>query len=191
MKDSYTNGHSSRVAKYTAMLARELGCDEETVEKYYRIAQLHDVGKIGIPKSVLNKPGKLTDEEYEIIKSHTVKGYDVLKDISIMPELAVGAQSHHERPDGKGYPNHLKAGDIPRVAQIIAVADCFDAMYSNRPYRSRMNFEKAVSIIREVSGTQLTPDVVDAFLRLVEKGEFRDPDDHGGGTTETIDNIRK
>ncbi len=191
MKDSYTNGHSARVAKYTAMLARELGCDEETVEKYYRIAQLHDVGKIGIPKSVLNKPGKLTDEEYEIIKSHTVKGYDVLKDISIMPELAVGAQSHHERPDGKGYPNHLKAGEIPRVAQIIAVADCFDAMYSNRPYRSRMNFEKAVSIIREVSGTQLTPDVVDAFLRLVEKGEFRDPDDHGGGTTETIDNIRK
>lgn len=191
MKDSYTNGHSSRVAKYTAMLSRELGCDEETVEKYYRIAQLHDVGKIGIPKSVLNKPGKLTDEEYEIIKSHTVKGYDVLKDISIMPELAVGAQSHHERPDGKGYPNHLKAGQIPRVAQIIAVADCFDAMYSNRPYRSRMNFEKAVSIIKEVSGTQLTPDVVDAFLRLVEKGEFRDPDDHGGGTTKTIDNIRK
>ena len=85
----------------------------------------------------------------------------------------------------------MKGADIPRLAQIIAVADCFDAMYSNRPYRSRMNFEKAVSIIREVSGTQLTPDVVDAFLRLVEKGEFRDPDDHGGGTTETIDNIRK
>ena len=191
MKDIYTNGHSFRVAKYTAMLARELGCDEETVEKYYRIAQLHDVVKIGIPKAVLNKPGKLTDEEYEIIQSHTVKGYDVLKDISIMPELATGAEAHHERPDGKGYPNHLKAGEIPRVAQIIAVADCFDAMYSNRPYRSRMNFEKAVSIIREVSGTQLTPDVVDAFLRLVEKGEFRDPDDHGGGTTETIDNIRK
>lgn len=191
MKDSYTNGHSSRVAKYTAMLARELGCDEETVERYYRIALLHDVGKIGIPKSVLNKPGKLTEEEYEIIKSHTVKGYDVLKDISIMPELAVGAQSHHERPDGKGYPNHLKSVEIPRVAQIIAVADCFDAMYSNRPYRSRMNFDKAVSIIREVSGTQLTPDVVDAFLRLVEKGEFRDPDDQGGGSMETIDNIRQ
>ncbi len=191
MKDSYTNGHSSRVAKYTAMLARELGCDEETVEKYYRIALLHDVGKIGIPKSVLNKPGKLTNEEYELIKSHTVMGYDVLKDISIMPELAVGAQSHHERPDGMGYPNHLKAAEIPRVAQIIAVADCFDAMYSNRPYRRRMNFDKAVSIIREVSGTQLTPDVVDAFLRLVEKGEFRDPDDHGGGSLETIDNIRR
>ena len=190
MKDSYTNGHSFRVAQYTSMLAKELGYDDETVERYYRIALLHDVGKIGIPKVVLNKPGKLTDEEYEIIKSHTSKGYDVLKDISIMPELAVGAQSHHERPDGKGYPNHLKGDEIPRVAQIIAVADCFDAMYSNRPYRKRMNFEKAVSIIREVSGTQLTPDVVEAFLRLVDKGEFRAPDDDGGGSTENIENIR-
>jgi len=191
MKDRYTNGHSSRVAKYTAMLARELGYDEETVEKYYRIALLHDIGKIGVPQEVLNKPGKLTDEEFEIIKSHTTQGYEALKEITIMPELAIGAQAHHERPDGKGYPNHLKGEEIPRVAQIIAVADCFDAMYSNRPYRNRMNFDKAVSIIKEVSGTQLTADVVDAFLRLVEKGEFRAPDDHGGGTTENIENIRK
>ena len=191
MKDTYTNGHSTRVANYTAMLARELGYDEDTVEKYYRIALLHDVGKIGVPPEVLNKPGKLTDEEFETIKSHASKGYDALKEISIMPELAVGAQAHHERPDGKGYPNHLKGDEIPRVAQIIAVADCFDAMYSNRPYRNRMNFEKAVSIIQEVSGTQLTSDVVDAFMRLVKKGEFRDPDDDGGGTTENIDNIHK
>ena len=191
MKDKYTNGHSSRVAKYTAMLARELGCDEETVEKYYRIALLHDVGKVGVPQEVLNKPGKLTDEEFEIIKSHTTQGYDALKEITIMPELAIGAQAHHERPDGRGYPNHLKGDEIPRVAQIIAVADCFDAMYSNRPYRNRMNFDKVVSIIKEVSGTQLTPDVVDAFLRLVDKGEFRDPDDNGGGSTENIENIRK
>jgi len=191
MKDRYTNGHSMRVAQYTSMLAKELGYDDDTVEKYYRIALLHDVGKIGIPPEVLNKPGKLTDEEFETIKSHTSKGYDALKEISIMPELAVGAEAHHERPDGKGYPNHLKGNEIPRVAQIIAVADCFDAMYSNRPYRNRMNFDKAVSIIKEVSGTQLTSDVVDAFLRLVEKGEFRAPDDHGGGTTENIDNIHK
>ena len=107
-----------------------------------------------------------------------------------MPELSVGAQAHHERPDGRGYPNHLKGDEIPRVAQIIAVADCFDAMYSDRPYRKRMNFDKVVSIIKEVSGTQLTPDVVDAFLRLVEKGEFRAPDDHGGGSMENIENIR-
>ncbi|MCR5136253.1 MAG: HD domain-containing protein [Oscillospiraceae bacterium] len=191
MKDKYTNGHSSRVARYTAMLARELGIDEETVEKYYRIALLHDIGKVGVPQEILNKNGKLTDEEFDIIKSHTSQGYEALKQITIMPELAIGAQAHHERPDGHGYPNHLKGDEIPRVAQIIAVADCFDAMYSDRPYRKRMDFDKVVSIIREVSGSQLTPDVVDAFLRLVEQGEFRDPDDVGGGSTENIENIRE
>ena len=191
MKDRYTNGHSGRVAEYTVMLAKELGYDDDTVEKYYNIALMHDIGKIGIPENVLNKAGKLTDEEFEIIKSHTSLGYNALKDIHIMPELATGAGAHHERPDGKGYPNGLKGDEIPRVAQIIAVADTFDAMYSNRPYRNRMNFEKVVSIIREISGTQLTTDVVDAFLRLVEKGEFRDPEDDGGGSTEDITNIRK
>jgi len=191
LKDSYTQGHSQRVAKYTEMLARELGYDDETVEKYYDIALMHDIGKVGIPDNVLNKPGKLTDEEYELIKSHTSRGYEVLKNISLMPEIAVGAQAHHERPDGKGYPQGLSGDEIPRVAQIIAVADCFDAMYSNRPYRPRMNFDKAVSIIKSVSGTQLTEDVVDAFLRLVDKGEFRAPDDVGGGSTDDIENIRK
>ena len=191
MKDKYTNGHSTRVAEYTAKLATELGYDEDTVEKYYQIALLHDIGKIGVPPEVLNKAGKLTDEEFEVIKSHTSQGYEALKEIRNMPELAVGAQAHHERPDGKGYPGHLKGDEIPRVAQIIAVADCFDAMYSDRPYRNRMNFDKAVSIIQEVSGTQLTADVVDAFMRLVARGEFRAPDDHGGGTTENIDNIHK
>ena len=195
MKDRLARFHLDSAARrrrslclllYTAMLAKELGCDEETVEKYYRIALLHDIGKIGVPPEVLNKPGKLTDEEFEIIKSHTSQGYEALKEISIMPELAIGAQAHHERPDGRGYPNHLKGDEIPRVAQIIAVADCFDAMYSNRPYRNRMNFDKVVSIIKEVSGTQLTPDVVDAFLRLVEKGELRDPDDTGGGSMENM-----
>ncbi|MCR5835110.1 MAG: HD-GYP domain-containing protein [Lachnospiraceae bacterium] len=190
LKDSYTRGHSVRVAVYTKMLAKELGYDDETVEKFYNIALLHDIGKVGIPDSVLNKPGKLTDEEFALIKSHAARGYEVLKNISLMPEIAIGAQAHHERPDGRGYPNGLKGDEIPRVAQILAVADCFDAMYSNRPYRSRMNFDKVVSIIKEVSGTQLTPDVVDAFLRLVEKGEFRAADDHGGGSMETIENIR-
>ena len=173
------------------MLASALRYDEDTVQKYYRIALLHDIGKIGIPQSVLNKPGKLTEEEFEIIKSHTTKGYEVLKDISIMPELSVGAGAHHERPDGKGYPKGLKGDEIPKVAQIIAVADCFDAMYSNRPYRERMNFDIAVSIIKEVSGTQLSSEVVDAFLRLVDNGKFRAPDDKGGGSTENIDNIHK
>ncbi len=191
LKDSYTQGHSFRVAEYTEKLARELGYDEETVEKYRNIALMHDIGKVGIPDNVLNKPGKLTDEEFNLIKSHAARGYDVLENISIMPEIAIGARAHHERPDGKGYPLGLSGNEIPTVAQIIAVADCFDAMYSNRPYRSRMNFDKAVSIIKEVSGTQLSSEVVDAFLRLVEKGEFRDPEDNGGGSTESIENIRK
>ena len=190
-KDSYTNGHSQRVAEYTAMLTKELGYDDETVEKYKNIALLHDIGKISIPPEVLNKQGKLTDQEFNIIKSHSAQGYMALKDISIMPELAVGAGQHHERPDGKGYPKGLKGDQISRVAQIIAVADTFDAMYSDRPYRKRMNFEKAVSIIKEVSGTQLTSDVVDAFLRLVDRGFFKAEDDDGGGSTEDINNIHK
>ena len=190
LKDSYTQGHSFRVAHYTEMLAREMGYDEENVEKFRNIALMHDIGKVGIPDSVLNKPGKLTDEEFALIKSHTTRGYDVLETISLMPEIAIGARSHHERPDGKGYPLGLKGDELPRVAQIIAVADCFDAMYSNRPYRSRMNFDRVVSIITEVSGTQLSAPVVDAFLRLVDRGEFRAPDDDGGGSTESIENIR-
>lgn len=178
MKDKYTRGHSIRVAHYTAMLAREMGCDDDTVEKYYNIALLHDIGKIGIDDGVLNKPGKLNDEEYAIIQSHSALGYDTLKDISIMPELAIGAGAHHERPDGKGYPNGLAHKDIPLVARIIAVADTFDAMYSNRPYRNRMPFSKVLSIIKEVRGTQLDEEVVDAFLRLVDQGQFRAPDDN-------------
>ncbi len=191
MKDKYTKGHSARVAKYTVKLARELGYSDDEVNDFHNIALLHDIGKIGVPPEILNKEGKLTDEEFAIIKSHSSMGFEALKGISLMPDLADGAGSHHERPDGRGYPDGLKGDEIPRVAQIIAVADTFDAMYSNRPYRKRMNFEKAVSIIKEVSGTQLTEDVVDAFLRLVEKGEFRAPDDTGGGSTEDIDNIHK
>ena len=191
MKDSYTNGHSFRVAKYTTMLAEELGYSKDEVEKYHNIALLHDIGKIGVDDKVLNKAGKLDDDEFKQIKSHSALGYRVLKDISIMPELAIGAGAHHERPDGKGYPKGLKGDEIPRVAQIIAVADTFDAMYSDRPYRKRMNFEKAVSIIRDAAGTQLAADVVEAFLRLVDRGFFRAPDDEGGGTVEDIDNIHK
>ncbi len=102
LKDTYTQGHSFRVAKYTEMLARELGYDDETVEKYHNIALLHDIGKVGVPDVVLNKPGKLSDDEFSLIKSHTTHGYEVLKNISLMPEIAIGARAHHERPDGNG-----------------------------------------------------------------------------------------
>ena len=142
---------------------------------------MHDVGKIGIPMEVLNKPGKLDDDEYETIKSHTSLGYETLKDISIMPELAIGAGMHHERPDGKGYPKGMKGEELPLVARIIGVADTFDAMYSNRPYRNRMPFDKVVSIIKEVRGTQLDSEVVDAFLSLVDKGVLKDVDDKTAG----------
>ncbi len=191
MKDKYTKGHSTRVAEYTSMLATEMGLPKEKVEMYYNIALLHDIGKIGIPPEVLNKPGKLSDTEFMMIKSHAKLGYNVLKHISILPELAIGAKSHHERPDGKGYPDGLVGDQIPPVARIIAVADTFDAMYSDRPYRKRMNFDKVVSIVKEVRGTQLDSEVVDAFLSLVDKGEFRAPDDNGGGSTEDINNIHK
>ena len=158
---------------------------------YYNIALLHDIGKIGIPPEVLNKPGKLTDTEFMMIKSHAKLGYNSLKHITTLPELAIGAKSHHERPDGKGYPDGLVGDQIPEVARVIAVADTFDAMYSDRPYRKRMNFDKVVSIMKEVRDTQLDSEVVDAFLRLVDKGEFRAPDDDGGGSVEDINNIHK
>ena len=127
-----------------------------------------------------------------MIKSHAMLGYRVLKHITVVPELAAGAKSHHERPDGRGYPEGLVEDQIPPVARIIAVADTFDAMYSDRPYRKRMDFDKVVSIIKEVRGTQLDNDVVDAFLRLVDKGEIRKAeDDDGHGSTEDINNIHK
>ena len=174
IENRYTNGHSKRVAKYTAMLTKELGYNDETIFKYYNIALLHDIGKIGIPKDILNKPGKLTAKEYEIIKTHTIKGYDILKNVHLLPELAIGAKTHHERPDGKGYPMGLKEESIPRYSQIISVADAFDAMNSNRPYRNRLDFETTVSIIKNASGSQFCCDVVDAFLRLVKRGELNE-----------------
>ena len=179
MRDAYTNGHSGRVAKYTAMLAKQMGKSPEEVDRYYRIALLHDVGKISIPDAVLNKPGRLTDEEYAVMKSHSQRGYDVLKDINLSPELALGAGCHHERYDGKGYPNGLKGDEIPEVAQIIGVADTFDAMFSTRPYRKKMPLSAVVDEIKRCSGTQLSPKVVDAFLQLVADGAF-DAEDTAG-----------
>ncbi|MBP5230590.1 MAG: HD domain-containing protein [Clostridia bacterium] len=172
MKDAYTNGHSARVAKYTVMLARELGKPEEEVERLYNIALLHDIGKISIPDSILNKTERLTDEEYQVMKTHSSRGYSILKDITIAPDIALGAGFHHERYDGKGYPRGLAGDQIPEIAQIIAVADTFDAMYSTRPYRKQLPLETVVNEIRKCSGTQLSPVVVEAFLRLVERGEF-------------------
>ncbi|MBS7262775.1 MAG: HD domain-containing protein [Eubacteriales bacterium] len=172
MKDAYTNGHSARVAKYSAMLAGALGKSEEEVEHIRNIALLHDIGKISIPDNILNKPGRLTDEEFAVMKSHSARGYEILKKIQIAPDLALGAGYHHERIDGRGYPRGVDGGEIPEVAQIIAVADTFDAMYSDRPYRKKMKLSDVEAEIVRVEGTQLSPRVVEAFRKLVAEGAF-------------------
>ncbi len=176
MKDKYTNGHSFRVAKYTSMFAKKLGKSQEEVDEIYNIALLHDIGKISIPDNILNKPGRLTDEEFAVMKTHPQTGYDILKEITIAPQLALGAGYHHERIDGKGYPAGLKGDEIPEIAQIIAVADAFDAMYSTRPYRKKMKLEAAKAEIERCSGTQFNPRVVKVFLELADEGAFETED---------------
>ncbi len=173
-KDSYTNGHSLRVAKYTRMLAKKLGVDEDLAQKYYNIALLHDIGKIGIPDEIMNKPGKFTEDEYEKMKSHTDRGFEILKRVRILKELADGAHYHHERFDGKGYPSRLLGNKIPLVARIISVADAFDAMSSTRPYRKKLPMDVIIKEIKDCSGSQFDPAVANAFLELYEEGAFDD-----------------
>ncbi len=172
IKDRYTNGHSFRVARYTAMLAKEMGKSDAEVNRIKNIAMLHDIGKISIPDEILNKPEALNDEEYQIMKTHASVGYDILKDITVDPDLSTGAGYHHERLDGKGYPFGKAGDEIPEVARIIAVADTFDAMYSTRPYRKKMELSECVRRIKEAAGTQLDPSVVEAFVRLYEAGKL-------------------
>lgn len=172
-KDTYTNGHSRRVAEYSVMLAKKLGKSEEEVDKIHHIALLHDIGKIGIPDEILNKPGRLTDEEFAVMKTHSQQGYDILKEISIEPELATGAGFHHERLDGRGYPKGLSGEEIPEIAQIIAVADTFDAMFSTRPYRKKMEISEIIAEVKRVSGTQLNPKIVNALVELIDEGAFQ------------------
>ena len=171
-KDSYTNGHSLRVASYTKLLAKKLGENEATAQKFYNIALLHDIGKIGIPDEILNKPGKLTEDEYETIKTHTYRGFEILKRVRSQKDISDGAYYHHERFDGKGYPAKLNGAKIPWVARIISVADAFDAMSSTRPYRKRLPMEEIVEEIKKCSGTQFDPVVTKAFLDLYEEGAF-------------------
>ena len=172
-KDRYTNGHSFRVANYTKKIATRMGFDESRIEEIYNIALLHDIGKIAIPDEILNKPSGLNDEEYEVMKSHAKIGGEILQEISSEPDLALGAAYHHERVDGKGYPNGLAGDDIPEVAQIIAVADTFDAMYSTRPYRKKLALSTVLDEIRRIAGTQLNPKIVDVFISLCDDGEVQ------------------
>ena len=176
MRDQQNQGHSFRVAYYTRLLAQKLawkrGYTEDIVHEYYNIALLHDIGKLSIPDAILNKPGRLDDEEFLIMKSHAAKGEELLKNVTVVKDLAVGAGCHHERIDGKGYPRGLKGDDIPDVAKVIAVADTFDAMYSTRPYRKQMLLSDVIAELKRISGQQLDEEVVSAMVELYNEGEL-------------------
>ena len=168
-KDRYTSGHSKRVAEYSKMIAKRMGKSEIEQEMIYRAGLLHDVGKIGIPVDIINKPGKLTDEEYDLIKIHPVTGYHILKDISEHYDVAVAAKYHHERYDGKGYPNGLVGDNIPEMARILAVADSYDAMTSNRSYRKGLPQSVVRSEIEKGKGTQFDAVVADIMLQMIDE----------------------
>ncbi|MBQ8967683.1 HD-GYP domain-containing protein [Ruminococcus sp.] len=167
-KDKYTNGHSARVAMYSRMLAGKLGFNEEDKEKIYRMGLLHDIGKIGIPDEIINKPGKLNDEEYRIIRSHTVQGWEILSKLKSFPELAQAARWHHEKFDGTGYPDKLTGPEVPMEIRIISVADSYDAMTSNRSYRSYLPQEVVRKELERCSGTQFDPSVAAAMIEIME-----------------------
>lgn len=168
-KDIYTRGHSERVNRYAMLVAERLGLDETQKEILNWASILHDIGKIGIPESVLNKPARLDDEEFKIIKSHPKKGHCILEPLEQLSTSLPGILHHHERYDGKGYPHGLKGDEIPLVARIIAVADTFDAITSSRAYRSAKPARKAMAIIEEVAGSQLDPDLVEVFKEIFEE----------------------
>ncbi|MGN0166446.1 MAG: HD domain-containing phosphohydrolase [Acetatifactor sp.] len=168
-KDSYTNGHSTRVARYSVMLAERMGYSGERLEQLEYAALLHDIGKIGIPNEIINKPSKLTDEEYEIIKTHPAIGGNILREISEIPDIAIGARWHHERYDGKGYPDRLKGNEIPEIARIIGVADAYDAMTSKRSYRDVLSQEVVAGEIEKGKGSQFDPQIAEIMIELIRK----------------------
>jgi energy-coupling factor transport system substrate-specific component len=176
LRDQQNQGHSFRVAYYTRLIAEELkekrGYTQDQIDEFYHIALMHDIGKLSIPDRILNKPERLDDEEYQIMKTHAESGAHMLKNVTIVQNLSVGAGCHHERMDGKGYPKGLKGEEIPEVARLIAVADTFDAMYSTRPYRKQLDISVVLDEIKRIRGTQLDADVVDALLALADKGEL-------------------
>lgn len=172
-RDSYTKGHSVRVAEYSVMLAERAGWREQAILNLQHIALLHDIGKVGIPDHVLNKPGKLTEEEFAIIKSHTIIGADILKEIKSISEIEAGARYHHERYNGTGYPCGLAAEEIPAVARIIGIADAFDAMNSKRIYRDSLSPEVIRKELVNGKGTQFDPYFLDLFLQLFDEGKLR------------------
>lgn len=167
-KDHYTSGHSVRVAQYSREIAKRMGKSPEEQEEIYTLGLLHDIGKIGVPESIINKNGRLTDEEFETIKEHPVMGYDILKNVKELPTLAVGARWHHERYDGRGYPDGLSGESIPLEARIIGVADAYDAMTSNRAYSSVRPQEQVRAEIVRCKGSQFDPAIADVMVSIMD-----------------------
>ncbi len=171
-KDPNTKGHSQRVAKYSVLLAKELGYSEQECNRISYIALMHDCGKISIPVTILRKPDKLTEDEYEEIKKHTIYGDKMLRDFNSIEGINLGALYHHERYDGKGYPKGLSGEDIPKIARIICVADSLDAMNSNRVYRCKLSKDYIMKELEDNKGTQFDPEIIDCLLKLIENGEI-------------------
>ena len=189
-KDRYTNGHSQRVAEYSRKIAREVGKSEEECNRIYYSALLHDVGKIGIPVAILNKPGKLTIEEFSQIKAHPVVGGQILYSIHQFPYLSIAARYHHERYDGKGYPEGLKGEDIPEIARIIAVADAYDAMSSNRSYRAALSQDRVREELVKGIGMQFDPGFARAMIHLIDLDtEYRMREKVSGGNLSSTPEI--
>lgn len=172
-KDPYTKGHSKRVSQYSVILAKELGLPEDEVEKILISATLHDVGKIGVEDRVLKKPGVLTNEEFEIMKRHTVMGFEIVRQVKRLEEMLPGIRWHHEALNGKGYPDGMKGDELPLMVRIIAVADTFDAVTTDRPYQAGRDFPSAMEILRKHAGSKYDPIVVDALYSAYAKGDFR------------------
>jgi HD superfamily phosphohydrolase YqeK len=171
-KDKYTKGHSVRVATYSREIAIRMGKNDDEADRIYYIGLLHDIGKIGIPVEIINKKGRLTDEEYAVMKTHPVIGADILKDMTELPEAEVGAHWHHERYDGRGYPNGLNGNNIPETARIIGVADAYDAMTSNRSYRDVLPQEVVRGEIENGKGTQFDPKIADVMLEIIDEDKY-------------------
>jgi len=174
-KDPYTRGHSDRVTKYSLMIAKEMGLDPGFLEILRISAQLHDVGKIGIEDRILKKPGALTPEEFEIMKTHTTKGANILRPVPQLREMLPGIELHHEALNGRGYPYGLKGDEIPLLARVIAVADTFDALTTNRPYQKAHDPVEALKIIENLSGKRLDPNAVLALMAVFYRGEINIP----------------
>ena len=172
-RDPYTKQHSASVSRYAMSIALKIGCSQEEIAKLDISGNLHDIGKIGIPDSILLKPGQLTDDEYKIIKKHPVIGSNIIGHLGMWTDEQNIIRHHHERFDGKGYPDNLKGEDIPHLARILSVADVYDALTTDRSYRHRMSDNVAVEIIKENAGSQFDPKIVGVFLDLHGKGEIK------------------